>query len=99
MISMNDYMQEFKRRVLELPYVREVIASDFGYIKFRTEDMITFEVKNIHFNYQRFAITFDIGVFGSNSCIGNVSWIEFTSKDHYTRWEEIYGIELDNAKK
>ena len=89
------YIQELKRKILELPHVREITSSDMMFVRFQTDADVIFEISMIGFNDTRFAITFDIGVADSNSCIGNVSWLEFRDKKHWGCWEEIYKVETE----
>jgi len=93
MINRIVYMQELENKLLELPHVREITSSDMMFIRFSTDNSTIFEISMIQFNSVRFAITFDISVSGSNSCIGNISWLELKNKKSPFSWEEIYRVE------
>ena len=85
MIERHEYMLELKRRLLELPHVTSIKGFDSLFMVFETEGKVDFEIKMPGFNTTRFMITFDCGVVGSNSCIGNMSYKEFVDL-----WEDIY---------
>ena len=90
MIKRHEYMLGLKKRLSKLSHVTNVIMGDGLFIKMETESGFDFEIKMPYFNETRFMITFDCGVVGSNSCMGNMSFREFEEF-----WEDIYNTDVE----